>query len=124
MFSIDIKSRAPIYEQLYNNVIKLIALGLLKPQDKLPTVRALAGDLGVNPNTVAKTYQLLERDNIIYTAVGRGAFVSDTLSGSESYLNSIKQETTENVKKCKDFGINHNDVIQIVDKVYNTEDSK
>ena len=81
MFDIDLMSRTPIYEQLYRKVMELILKGVLKEQDKLPSVRSLAGDLGVNPNTVAKAYTLLERDGIIYSLAGRGSFVAkpDTL---------------------------------------------
>ena len=54
MFSINYQSREPIYEQLYDNVIRLIALGVLLPEQQLPPVRQLATELGVNPNTVSK----------------------------------------------------------------------
>ena len=88
MFDIDLMSRTPIYEQLYRRVTQLILKGVLKEQDKLPSVRSLAGDLGVNPNTVAKAYALLERDGIIYSLAGRGSFVAkpDTLLAQEHIL--------------------------------------
>ena len=76
MFDIDLMSRTPIYEQLYRKVIELIMKGVLTEQEKLPSVRALATDLGVNPNTVAKAYTLLERDGFIYSLAGRGSFVA------------------------------------------------
>ena len=65
MFNLDLSSRTPIYEQLYNNVVRLISSGALKAGDKLPPVRALACDLSVNPNTVSKAYKLgLTREEI------------------------------------------------------------
>ncbi|MDE5754078.1 MAG: GntR family transcriptional regulator [Oscillospiraceae bacterium] len=76
MFDIDLMSRIPIYEQLYRKVIELILKGVLSEQDKLPSVRNLATQLGVNPNTIAKTYSLLERDGIIYSLAGRGSFIA------------------------------------------------
>ncbi|MDE7120783.1 MAG: GntR family transcriptional regulator [Oscillospiraceae bacterium] len=76
MFDIDLMSRIPIYEQLYRKVIELILKGVLTEQDKLPSVRNLATQLGVNPNTVAKAYSLLERDGIIYSLAGRGSFIA------------------------------------------------
>lgn len=76
MFDIDLMSRTPIYEQLCRKVTELILKGVLKEQDKLPSVRSLAADLGVNPNTVAKAYTLLERDGIIYSLAGRGSFIA------------------------------------------------
>lgn len=76
MFSIDLTSRIPIYEQIYEKIIGLILNGTLKENDQLPSVRSLAKSTGVNPNTVAKAYQELERNKIIYSVPGRGSFIS------------------------------------------------
>ena len=75
MYNIDLQSRTPIYEQLYKKIIELILKKELLPNDKLPSVRELAKELGVNPNTVSKAFQLLERDKVIYSLAGRGSFV-------------------------------------------------
>lgn len=77
MFDIDLQSRTPIYEQLYKRVVELTVKKQLRPNDKLPSVRELAKELGVNPNTVSKAFQNLERDGIIYSLAGRGSFISD-----------------------------------------------
>lgn len=77
MFDIDLQSRIPIYEQLYKKIMELMLKDILKPHDQLPSVRTLAKELGVNPNTVSKAYQELEREKIIYSLAGRGSFVSD-----------------------------------------------
>ena len=71
MFDLDLQSRTPIYEQLYKKTIELIIKGVLKENDQLPSVRSLAKEIGVNPNTVAKAYQELERNKIIYSVSGR-----------------------------------------------------
>ena len=76
MFSIDARSRIPIYEQLVHNIISLISKGVLSADDQLPSVRSLARDLGINPNTVQKAYQELEQRGLIYQAAGRGSFIS------------------------------------------------
>ena len=76
MFSIDLTSRIPIYEQIHDNIISLIVKGTLSENDQLPSVRALAKNTGVNPNTVAKAYQELERNGIIYSVPGRGSFIA------------------------------------------------
>jgi GntR family transcriptional regulator len=86
MFDVDLQSRTPIYEQLYKRIIEHIIKGLLKENDRLPSVRSLAQELGINPNTVAKTYQELERNKIIYSLLGRGNFVAKiTDSGIKNY---------------------------------------
>ncbi len=76
MFTIDLTSRTPIYEQIYFNIIRLVIKGTLKENDQIPSVRNLAKDTGVNPNTVAKAYQELERNGIIYSLTGRGSFIA------------------------------------------------
>ncbi len=76
MFDLDLQSRVPIYEQLYKKIIELIIKGVLKENEQLPSVRSLAKDMNVNPNTVAKAYQELERNKIIYSVAGRGSFVA------------------------------------------------
>lgn len=76
MISIDITGRTPIYEQICRAICSEITRGILKENDKIPPSRALAQQLGLNPNTVSKAYQILERDGIIYTVAGRGSFVA------------------------------------------------
>ena len=71
MIKIDLQSRTPIYEQLQEQILRLSLLGVLDQNEQLPSVRALAREIGVNPNTVAKAYQELERQGIIYTVPGR-----------------------------------------------------
>ena len=78
MILLDYKSRQPIYEQLYNSFAKMAALHVMHGGEQLPSVRALAQSLGINPNTVQKAYQLLERDGIIYSIPGKGSFIGET----------------------------------------------
>jgi GntR family transcriptional regulator len=67
----------PVYIQIIQQVSNAIAHKILKPGDKLPTVRELAVNLKVNPNTVAKAYHEMERDNIVETFSGKGTYISD-----------------------------------------------
>ena len=76
MFNINTTSDKAIYEQIIDNIKELSLKKILKPDDKLPSVRDLAGMLGVNPNTVSKAYQELERQKITHTVRGRGTFIS------------------------------------------------
>jgi GntR family transcriptional regulator len=75
IFTVDPRSGVPLYLQLIEQVKRAIALGSLQPGEQLPTVKALALDLTVNPNTVARVYRELERDGVIDTSPGRGSFV-------------------------------------------------
>ncbi len=75
IFTVDPRSGVPLYLQLIEQVKRAIAVGALLPGEQLPTVKALALDLTVNPNTVARVYRELERDGVIDTSPGRGSFV-------------------------------------------------
>ena len=96
MILIDVKSRQPIYEQLYNGIVRLSALGAMLPGEQLPSVRSLAQELGVNPNTVQKAYQLLERDGLIVSAPGKGSFLAD--QGGK--LNEKRLKAKETLKQA------------------------
>ena len=76
MFQIDIKSRKAIYEQVTDNFKRLIITGILKADDKVPSVRDMAKQLTVNPNTVQKAYRELENRGYIYTVLGQGSFIA------------------------------------------------
>jgi len=76
-FRIDNSSQRAIYQQIIDQIKRDIALNKLQQGEKLPTVRQLAGQLVINPNTIAKAYRQLERDGIIVTKAGAGAFVAE-----------------------------------------------
>ena len=77
VIQINRQSRIPVYLQIADQIKHLIAAGRLQPGEKLPTIRQLAADLGVNRNTVAHAYKDLAREGVISTRQGRGAFVSE-----------------------------------------------
>jgi GntR family transcriptional regulator len=77
MLQIDFRSGLPIYTQIVNQMQAQIAGGILKPGDQLPTVRALAEELRVNFNTVARAYRILDEARIISTQQGRGTYITE-----------------------------------------------
>ena len=79
MFNINTTSDKAIYEQIIDNIKELSLKRILKPDDKLPSVRDMASMLSVNPNTVSKAYQELERQKITHTVRGRGTFISSDM---------------------------------------------
>ena len=76
MFTIDLKNRTPIYEQVISGFKSLVMSGVLNESDKVPSVRDMAKELGVNPNTVQKAYRELESQGYFYTVLGQGNFIS------------------------------------------------
>lgn len=76
MIMIDYQDRTPIYEQLVKRFQMLIIKGILEPDSQMPSVRKLATDLSINPNTIQKAYMILEQEGFIYPVKGKGNFVS------------------------------------------------
>ena len=101
MILIDYKSRTPIYEQIIDNVKALIVSGVLERDAQLPSVRQLAQELAINPNTIQRAYAELEREGIIYSLKGRGSFVGSSLGE----LRTVQQKALldEHAKVCREL---------------------
>ncbi len=117
MFQVDFASRMPIYEQIVNNIIKLVSAGVINAGDKLPPVRILATQIGINPNTVAKAYRILEGEGYICSAVGKGSFVTDKLEKSSKKLMAVDEfkKASENAHL---FGVDKESLIDILNAIY------
>jgi len=116
MFLINIQGKESIYEQIRNQIETYIKTGILKPLDKLPSVRSLANELNINPNTVMKAYSELEKNGYIYTLNKKGVFVSDSINekkddGTLYILNSLKRQ-----------GYKKEELVNLLEKVYKEED--
>lgn len=118
MIQIDWQSRIPIYEQLVKGIVRLKMLGMLSPDEQLPSVRSLAADLGVNPNTVQKAYQLLEARGIIYSVTGKGSFLSSEESAESEILLEIQTKLRALISEAAQLGIEKEAVDAITQKVY------
>jgi GntR family transcriptional regulator len=81
LLHVSSSSGSPLYLQIESQLKHAIAAGALKPDDALPSVRKLAAELRINPNTVARAYQNLERDGVIRTVPGGGTYVADNVPG-------------------------------------------
>lgn len=106
MFQLDLKSRKSIYEQIVDNVKELIITGMLKSEEKIPSVRELSKTLTVNPNTIQKAYRELEYQGYIYTVSGLGTFVAvpDELPLDEKRVSDVKEKLRESIKELLYIG--------------------
>ena len=124
MIIIDYKDRRPIYEQVIERFQDLIVKGILKPDSQLPSVRNLAMELSINPNTIQRAYAELERQGFIYSIKGRGSFVSF----NEELLTMKKKEVIEEIAKvtelAKNIQITEKEVMDCVKEVYRGEEEK
>ncbi len=124
MIQVDLRSRIPIYEQLYENIRRLILQGLLEEDVKLPSVRELASDLAINPNTIQKAYKALEQDGYIYSNAGRGSFVAKVM---QNILDNEKESALAKVKAAVEesmlVSVSEEMVVDLVRQCYNKEEN-
>ncbi len=114
IFSIDAKSGVPFYRQIIELVKFAIARGDLKPGDQLPTVRQLAVDISINPNTVIRAYRELEIEGLLATQQGSGTFVSE----NQLEIDAVEQQRmlhqiiTELMARASGYGFSLDEVLE------------
>ncbi len=119
MFSVDPLSRTPVYEQLIEQIERYILIGVLKPNEQLPSVRSLSVSLAVNPNTIQKAYSDLDSRRIIFSVPGKGCFIAENATEiigdhKRNELKGLKSTLAE----LKIAGISKKELIKIIDSVY------
>lgn len=112
----EFDKNTPIYIQIMFEIKRRISVGQLKPGEKLPSVRDLADELKVNPNTIVRAYQELEREGITETRRGMGTFIVETEKNSVSEMKNTIGKTFVNefIKKMHDAGVSDNEIIKLV----------
>jgi GntR family transcriptional regulator len=116
MFDLDLKSRKPIYEQLVDKLKELVIHEILQEDEKLPSVRMLAQQLTINPNTIQKAYRELETQGFIYSIKGKGSFVHasvKTQNGEE--LAKVKEELKKLIAEAMFLGMSASDICALVE---------
>ena len=91
MIQVNYRDAKPIYEQIVEGVRRLVVTEVIRPDEKLPSVRELASKLAINPNTIKKAYQKLETEGYIYTVEGEGTFVA-VLDKADEQTKKIRNE--------------------------------
>ncbi len=125
VFSMNHQSGVPYYKQIILQIEMAIADSRLKPGDQLPTVRSLAVELEINPNTVAKAYSQLELRGIVNTQQGTGTFISDT----EIQLSDVEKERVLTdicqtaITQARAYGLLPDDIIAMLHEMSSKEDA-
>ena len=118
LITVDLRSRTPIFEQIVHSVEELVLRGMMKPDEQMPSVRALSAELGINPNTIQKAYAELERRGIIYSAATRGSFVSsDTSALREKSKTDALKKMTEQMTDAKSKGLKKDEILAIIEQI-------
>lgn len=120
MIQVDVRSRVPIYEQIVNSFKQMTMSGILSPDEKLPSVRELSQELTINPNTIQKAYQELERQNIIYTKRGQGSFVNPNIQAinKEEKMEELIEEIKRIIVESMYLGISKEKFWDIINSAY------
>ncbi len=120
MFQLDVKSRKSIYEQVVDNLKELIVSGVLKEDEKLPSVRDLSGQLTVNPNTVQKAYRELERQGYVYTTSGLGTFVAGRAERQldTAMLNTVLTQLRTEIRELHYLGLSREEAMAQIKKLF------
>lgn len=114
MIVLDLKDSRPLYEQIVDRFKQLILCGALPEDEKLPSVRNLAMELSINPNTIQKAYAELERLGFIYTVKGRGNFVSASRNLVENRKAELKLQLLQIVKEGEAIGLTRSQMIDCI----------
>ena len=112
LINLDTADERPLYQQIVDEVRRALVLGTLAAQDPLPSVRALATELRVNPNTVQQAYRELERAGIIYSRRGQGTFVADPGTGERALL--LRDVAERALKDARRYGIEPEELAEAV----------
>ncbi|OXS79203.1 GntR family transcriptional regulator [Domibacillus enclensis] len=122
MFTIDSRSRVPIYEQLMKKLQELIIRDVMKEDEQLPSVRALAQQLTINPNTIQKAYRELEREGYIYSIPGKGSFVSPVKNKiDKERMEMLRKELERIVGEILYLGVPKDEVIKLIETMEEPE---
>lgn len=116
MILIDYSERRPIYEQVTEKIAELIIRGVLPPESQLPSVRSLAMDLSINPNTIQRAYQELERKGYTYSVPGKGSFVSQKTEYLEEQRENILEEQRRLAEKAMCLGMDPRLLKEVIDQ--------
>ncbi len=116
LINIDFRDKSPLYEQVSARLEELILRGVIEPDEALPSVRALAVELSINPNTVQKAYAVLESKGLTYSVAGRGSFAAGAKELLPKKRQELAQEIRKLVEKAERYGINREEIVELIRK--------
>ena len=115
--NLDYQSRIPIYEQIVNNIEKYVAVGILREKSQIPSIRELANNLGINPNTVKKAYDILENKGVIMTISTKGTFISNnTKMVLENKIDKEINLIKDKIRELENMGISKKEIMERIEK--------
>ena len=116
MIVLDYRDRRPLYEQVTEKLEELMFSGVLPPDSRLPSVRSMATELSINPNTIQRAYAELERQGYIYSIQGKGSFVSDGRELAEGIRKDWEKQFDAAIEEGLRIGVSYQDMIKILEE--------
>lgn len=116
MIQLNYRDAKPIYEQIQEGFRKMILTGTLKPDEKLPSVRSLASELAINPNTIQRAYNQLESQGYIYSVSGKGSFVNGAFDPQSARRQELLQRLRELALELRYLNISREEILRILEE--------
>ena len=114
MISLNYRDSRPIYEQIRDGLRKLIVTGALSADEKLPSVRALAAQLAINPNTIQRAYNELEGEGYIYSVPGKGSFTAANAAADSARRAELLTQVRELLSELRYLGVSQQELLNLV----------
>ena len=114
MISINYRDARPIYEQVKDGFKQLIITGILPGDARMPSVRELASELTINPNTIQRAYRELELEGFIISVPGKGSFVSGAGDMARAHIDELKEKLAAVAQELRSFGVSDEEMTQII----------
>lgn len=114
MISLNYRDSRPIYEQIKDGLRKLIVTGAINADDKLPSVRALATQLAINPNTIQRAYNELESEGYIYSVPGKGSFAAADAAADENRKRELLERVRELLTELRYLGVGREELMALL----------
>ena len=116
--TLDYASRIPIYEQIVNEIERYVAIRILQPHEQMPSIREMALELGINPNTVKKAYTELESRGIIMSMSTKGTYIADNIEVViENKINNEIDKIKELIDNLSKLGVTKDEILSRIGEV-------
>lgn len=123
MLLVNPKSKQPLYEQLVEQLRRQLYLGVVEAGQAMPSVRQLATELGINPNTIQKAYRRMEAEGMIISVPGKGSFISDNLADMlKKQRDEQLEKTRQQIRTCREMGLDMETIEKLMEEVYKEGD--
>lgn len=113
MIHLDYRDSRPIYEQVKDGLRRLMVTGVLAPGDKLPSVRAMASQLSINPNTIQRAYAELEAEGYVVSVTGKGCFVAEGDTQNTARRAELTGKLKPQLEELKNLGMTREELVQL-----------